>query len=212
MKQDKNGTEKLLEKIEDLNKKIKFYEEKLHNLEKENQRIKEKEEYNFALFNYNPMSTIVVDREGRVVKSNKAKLTSGDRLPKIGDIMYKDYAAEHVIDMYQELINCIATGKVKTFPQLPYKGKYLSVTIAPFSKGAIITSQDITERVIAERDRINLIADLRRALEEVETLRGLLPICASCKKIRDDEGYWKTIEDYFSQRSKLDFSHTLCPD
>ena len=57
-----------------------------------------------------------------------------------------------------------------------------------------------------------LITDLRRALNEVEMLRSLLPICASCKKIRDDKGYWNTVEEYFGRRNSVDFSHTLCPD
>jgi|GEM_PF-3415974 len=53
---------------------------------------------------------------------------------------------------------------------------------------------------------------LRRALYEVKTIRGLLPICASCKKIRDDSGYWQQIESYISLHSDADFSHSLCPD
>jgi hypothetical protein len=175
-------------------------------------QLREKEEFNFALFQYSPITTIVVDRTGRVIKSNKAKQKSGDRLPKIGDIMYHDYANRHSINMYAQLMECMSCGEVRTFSELDYENKVLSITIAPFAKGAIITSQDITSRVQAERDRISLIADLRRALDEVETLRGLLPICASCKKIRDDRGYWNTVEDYFTNRSKVDFSHTLCPD
>jgi len=52
---------------------------------------------------------------------------------------------------------------------------------------------------------------LRKALHEVKTIRGLLPICASCKKIRDDSGYWQQIESYISLHSDADFSHSLCP-
>ncbi len=53
---------------------------------------------------------------------------------------------------------------------------------------------------------------LERALDEIETLHGLLPICSYCKKIRDDNGYWSQVEDYISKRSDLDFSHSICPD
>ncbi len=53
---------------------------------------------------------------------------------------------------------------------------------------------------------------LRRALQEVKTIQGLLPICASCKKIRDDSGYWQQIESYISLRSDADFSHSICPE
>lgn len=60
--------------------------------------------------------------------------------------------------------------------------------------------------------REELIGDLRKALAEVKTLSGLLPICASCKKIRDDKGYWNQIEVYFQQHSRTQFSHGICPD
>jgi PAS domain-containing protein len=198
--------------VEALTRRVEEYKRLEKRFKDSFEELREKEQFNFALFQYSPATTIVVDREGRVIKSNKAKQKSGDRLPKIGDIMYHDYANRHSINMYVQLMECIGSGEVRSFPELAYENKILSVTIAPFTRGAIITSQDITERVQAERDRITLIADLRRALDEVETLRGLLPICASCKKIRDDRGYWNTVEEYFSNRSKVDFSHTLCPD
>jgi len=106
----------------------------------------------------------------------------------------------------------MATGATRRFDEQPYNDKILSITIAPFPQGAIIISEDITEQKNTERDRTTLIGDLRRALDEVETLRGLLPICASCKKIRDDKGYWNHIEVYFSNHAHVDFTHTLCPD
>ena len=51
-----------------------------------------------------------------------------------------------------------------------------------------------------------------KALQEIKTLSGLLPICASCKKIRDDKGYWNQIENYIEQHSDAQFSHSLCPE
>ena len=99
-----------------------------------------------ALFQHNPIQTIFVDCEGKVVGFNKAKQSSGDRLPKIGDIMYRDYASQHKIDMYEQLINCIKTGKMGEFPEMEYFDRVLSIKISPFEKGAIITSQDISER------------------------------------------------------------------
>lgn len=53
---------------------------------------------------------------------------------------------------------------------------------------------------------------LEKALDDIEVLSGLLPICASCKKIRDDKGYWNQIESYIEQHSQVNFSHSLCPD
>ena len=55
-------------------------------------------------------------------------------------------------------------------------------------------------------------ANLEKALKQIKTLRGLLPMCASCKKIRDDSGYWKQIESYLHEHSDAKFSHGICPD
>jgi PAS domain S-box-containing protein len=114
------------------------------------EELREKEEFNFALFQHNPIQTMVVDRGGRVLKVNMAKRKSGDRLPKIGDVMYKDYAAKHEIDMHAELMECIRSSKTKRFSELKYGDKFLTILIAPFPHGAIITSLDITERKRAE--------------------------------------------------------------
>lgn len=72
--------------------------------------------------------------------------------------------------------------------------------------------EEIAERRRAEEQREKLIAELREALAKVKTLSGLLPICASCKKIRDDQGYWHQVEVYVRDHSEADFSHGICPD
>ncbi len=53
--------------------------------------------------------------------------------------------------------------------------------------------------------------ELQKALDDIKTLNGILPICSSCKKIRDDKGYWNQIESYISKHSDADFSHSICP-
>jgi two-component system, cell cycle sensor histidine kinase and response regulator CckA len=68
------------------------------------------------------------------------------------------------------------------------------------------------ERRRTEEDRERLIVRLREALANVKTLRGLLPICSSCKKIRDDQGYWNKLETYLQAHSEADFTHGICPD
>jgi transcriptional regulator with PAS, ATPase and Fis domain len=79
-------------------------------------------------------------------------------------------------------------------------------------QGVAETLRDITDRRKAEQEREQLIADLQKALSMVKALSGLLPICASCKKIRDDKGYWNQIEAYISEHSEAEFSHGICPD
>jgi len=70
----------------------------------------------------------------------------------------------------------------------------------------------IFERKKIEIEREKLIRELQSALSEVKALRGFLPICASCKKIRDDKGYWNQIEAYICAHSDAQFSHGLCSD
>ena len=61
------------------------------------------------------------------------------------------------------------------------------------------------------KEKEKLIVELQEALAKVKTLSGLLPICSSCKKIRDDNGYWNQIESYIRQHSEADFTHGICP-
>jgi PAS domain S-box-containing protein len=73
-------------------------------------------------------------------------------------------------------------------------------------------ARDITERKQAEEEREKLISKLQEALDNIKTLKGLLPICSNCKKIRDDQGYWNQIEAYIRDHSDAEFSHGICPD
>jgi PAS domain S-box-containing protein len=72
--------------------------------------------------------------------------------------------------------------------------------------------RDISERVEAEREMQRLIEELQEALAQVKTLKGLLPICAACKKVRDDDGYWSRLEAYLGEHANVEFSHSICPD
>ncbi|MGA2401137.1 MAG: PAS domain S-box protein [Syntrophobacteraceae bacterium] len=93
----------------------------------------------------------------------------------------------------------------------------VSLTISPIrdDSGSIIGAssigRDITEGKRVRKEREKLIEELQVALAKVKTLKGLLPICAWCKKIRDDQGYWQQIEVYIRDHSEADFSHGMCP-
>ena len=78
--------------------------------------------------------------------------------------------------------------------------------------GVLSSGQDITAKRLAVVERERLIAELQEALSNVKTLSGLIPICASCKKIRDDRGYWNQVEAYIGKHSDAKFSHGICPD
>jgi len=93
----------------------------------------------------------------------------------------------------------------------------ISVITAPVMENGIIRAsvtafRDITEQKQAEKEKEKLISDLQQALATINTLQGILPICASCKRVRDDKGNWKQIESYISEHSKAEFSHGYCPE
>jgi PAS domain S-box-containing protein len=93
--------------------------------------------------------------------------------------------------------------EVHGFPIFDDRGKIIQV---------IEYCIDVSERKQAEAVRERLIEDLQKALHQVKTLSGLLPICSSCKKIRDDKGYWNSLEKYIGEHSDAEFSHGICPE
>lgn len=87
-----------------------------------------------------------------------------------------------------------------------------AVVMVPEAGYANFYGSNITARKRMQAEREKLIAELQEALVNIKTLSGLLPICAWCKKIRDDGGYWKQLEHYVETHSKAVFSHGVCPD
>jgi PAS domain S-box-containing protein len=78
--------------------------------------------------------------------------------------------------------------------------------------GLIGIGRDITKRKMVEEERERLIKELQDAVADIKVLSGLVPICSSCKKIRDDKGYWTQLEGYIQAHSQAKFSHGVCPD
>ena len=73
-----------------------------------------------------------------------------------------------------------------------------------------IKAEDLIRKSLAEKEA--LVKELQGAIDKINTLSGLIPICAWCKKIRNDQGYWQTVEQYVSEHSRAEFSHSMCPD
>ena len=73
-------------------------------------------------------------------------------------------------------------------------------------------AQEIEERKVVEKEREKLITEQKEALAKIKTLTGLIPICANCKKIRNDEGYYERVEKYIMDHSDVVFSHGICPE
>jgi PAS domain S-box-containing protein len=72
-------------------------------------------------------------------------------------------------------------------------------------------ARDITDRKLADEEREALVRELRAALAEVKSLQTILPICSYCKKIRNDQNYWETVDDYIAEHTNTRFSHSICP-
>ncbi len=108
-------------------------------------------------------------------------------------------------------------------PLLPPLGRYGEAALDAVSLSCLMfpslyffvfkpLTRNIAQRRQAEAEKDALIADLHTALREVKTLRGIVPICASCKKIRNDQGFWQQVEVYVSAHTDALFSHGLCPE
>ncbi len=106
-----------------------------------------------------------------------------------------------------------AEGRFRQRSGEPWIGLYSVETLVIDQVPCLVSCiADITGRKALEREREALITDLQAAMGKVKTLSGILPICASCKKIRNDQGGWEVVEEYVKSRSHADFSHSLCPD
>ncbi|MCP4723290.1 MAG: hypothetical protein GY860_27880, partial [Desulfobacteraceae bacterium] len=98
------------------------------------------------------------------------------------------------------------------------EGHWMLITVDPIfnSEGEMISAvhitRDITKRILIQNEREILVKELKNALARIKTLNGLIPICSTCKKIRDDKGYWGLIESYIESHSDAAFSHGICPE
>ena len=72
--------------------------------------------------------------------------------------------------------------------------------------------REVLAHIASEKQKDEVIDNLEKAMDEIKQLKGLLPICSNCKKIRDDDGYWQILENYISEHSLATFSHSICPD
>lgn len=120
-----------------------------------------------------------------------------------------NYGFSNLVGHYFKLFSfyCIYKSIVETGIRNPYDLIFRELTS---TNKALKT--EIHERKKVEADREKIIGQLKTALGEVKTLKGLLPICSHCKKIRDDQGTWKKLEAYLYQHSEAKLSHGVCPE
>ena len=114
--------------------------------------LREKEEFNFALFQNNPAASVVVDGEGRVLKSNLARRRLNIALPDLGAALYEPENGDNEAELARALKTCIRNGKVREFPERQIEDQWFAITMAPLPEGAVVISHDITARKRAEAE------------------------------------------------------------
>jgi hypothetical protein len=153
-----------------------------------------------------PAPVLRLHRNGKVLFCNNAgRFLLHHMGLQVGDI---------IIDEWQQIIQEAFASDSKHEFEIHCGGFTLAFLVVAIKEEgyANFYGTDITDRKIAEVERERLIVQLQEALANVKTLSGLLPICAWCKKVRDDQGYWKQIEKYIEVHSDASFSHGVCPD
>jgi PAS domain S-box-containing protein len=171
-------------------------------------------------------SIMVADETGTIIYWNRGSqkifgYEPGEIIGKTIDLLLRDEEAAskyNAFETYEDIQDSPIFGKVQNSYAKRKNGVIFPVEITLSgwvldNKGyfcAII--RDTTERLKAEIEKERLINDLKNSLAQIKTLRGLLPICANCKKIRDDAGYWNKLESYIKNHSEANFTHSICPE
>ena len=149
----------------------------------------------------------------------KIAIKGKDGLGSEGDVFYgnEDLFANRPVLMEValpggswQMASVPSNGWGSDSPRIPYYRLVALIVGLVVMALLFVQQHEMNQRKNAEREKEKLIAELQEALTEVNQLSGLLPICSSCKKIRDDKGYWNQIETYISDHSDAKFSHSIC--
>lgn len=178
-----------------------------------------------TLMDFTPDFVYFKDTHSRFIRISRAQARLfglSDPAQAVGKTDHDFFTPEHARQALEDEQAIMRTGQHltteerETWPNRP--DTWVSTTKVPLydqaghAIGTFGISRDITERKRADAEREQLIAELREALSRIKALQGLLPICASCKRIRDDRGHWNRIESYLQEHSGAEFSHGVCPE
>ncbi|MBU2514294.1 PAS domain S-box protein [bacterium] len=193
-------------------------------LKQTEKRLEETKERYTSLFERSLDPVIIYDLQGQLIDANLIGLellgVTKEELSSINLFELMDQEQQKMLIQSNEEI--VQYGGQKELREYKLRHKdgsnyWLEATgTAIYEDGKLIAIQglgrNITDRKKAEQEQKRLISKLLDALDNIKNLKGMLPICANCKKIRDDKGYWNQIESYIEEHSEALFSHGICPD
>lgn len=209
-------------KSEDTEKRVKALEKELDNHRKENKALKEFHNKCTSIIN-NANEAILVIQEGKLklVNSVAAKL-AGYSKKETPDKFFLEWVhpddKKMVLENHLKRLNGEDVSYEYDIRVIDKKKKVRWMSIRPIviewdrKPAVLVFMTDISARKEMEEEKEQLIFELQGAFSKINTLKGFLPICLFCKKVRDDKGYWNQIEAYIHDHSEVEFSQSLCPD
>ncbi len=160
------------------------------------------------------VAVLLLHRDRDRFDAHVHRLILGSLLAAIGcefafTLYVSNYGVANLVGHYLKILSYFLVHRalIETGVRQPY-----DLVFRELSGANACLRTEVAARTAAEEAQARLIGELRSALEEVKTLRGIIPICAYCKKIRDDVGMWDRLEAYLSRHSDAQFSHGICPD
>lgn len=176
--------------------------ERTAEIEKAHRALQESEE-RFRSLSEASFEGVVLLEDIKIVEANKA-------MGKMSGVSSEELIGRDALELFPPEEQERVKKKIVSGNEKPYESTALRKDGSTFPmevQARMFSYKGQQVRVLAVRD----LTEQKRAEEEIKILRGSLPICASCKKIRDDKGYWNQIEAYIQERSEAEFSHGLCP-
>lgn len=163
---------------------------------------------------------VVLDQNAKVFDANNqfADMLGYSR-EEVHQLYVWDWDAQLMKDQLMDLLNHVDnTGQHFETKHRCKDGRIIDVELS--NNGALYKGEklvfcicrNISERKQAEKEKEELIKQLQESLAEIKTLRGILPLCSFCKKIRNDDGYWEQVDIYIRKHSEADISHSICPE
>ncbi len=207
-----------IQKEEPVNKQ----EETLENVEILGKRLEETEEKFRIFFEHTLEIFIIIDgKTGKILQVNKP-------VSSILGYDIKELSGKHYSVLFPAKSEFLQEDRLETIKIHDAVIEYhdvlradgslcpmdITITVIDWNmeKAILVSLRNSEERKRVEEEKEKLLHELEEALKNIKILRGLLPICSSCKKIRDDRGYWLQLEEYIQSHSDAEFTHSICPD